>query len=374
MSYTPERQVFPGQMEKVLKGTVIPVTMESRMDQGVTSADFENTVGIIMVLSMKHSSCSEKATQFTRMLGFGNNRKRQKAEGPNFNRLFHCADLRKPCSCFAVVLESINQSRSLFGQIDHQHPIVGGIYAMVEPMPTEDRKRMGPLPMIGTQHNLIPLKYATKETAITAAIPEATVTSTLSSGEQSYFVLHNEVVNLNMYELRNDGTCNGIQCDKSIRLESSSHYCGCMFTSVNSGSFVGQCTVRFDNPFPATVHDGSIVEVQNFRSFRTTRMFFKKFSEYSMSYRKEEHFTTVRAEVKKMVDYVNEKCGWTVVGWFRKGEVSDASNEAEKIDNSTVTVHISLLVPTDAEVTSTDEFKALQIETPTGQVQPFLVV
>ena len=74
----------------------------------------------------------------------------------------------------------------------------------------------------------------------------------------------------------------------------------------------------------------------------------------------------IRKKVAKMVEYVNGNKGWTIVGWYRAGGIMDPASEGkEKIMNYIMTVHISLLIPTDQSIVSgkDDKFNKLWIST-----------
>lgn len=78
-----------------------------------------------------------------------------------------------------------------------------------------------------------------------------------------------------------------------------------------------------------------------------------------------ERHNDCRKKIKKMVEYVNNNGKWTVVGWFRKGEIVDASTNdvGLKFENTTSVLHVSLLVPSKSDVASkTDEtYRAMLI-------------
>lgn len=61
----------------------------------------------------------------------------------------------------------------------------------------------------------------------------------------------------------------------------------------------------------------------------------------------------IRAHVKLLVDLVNDRHGWTVVGWVRTGKVKDANEEGnrEAIDIAAedVSPHIVYLQPSDPD-------------------------
>ena len=373
MSYNSSLEWYESSLSTLIPaaGDVQPVTVESIMDDDMASSDSENTVAVIMILSLKHQSTSSAAyNTFTRLQGYGPSKKRQKIEA-TWTRIYIFADLRDPGRCGVLVLSSNRACQQLFGNSQEQTPIVGSTYLLVEPRPTPDRKRLGPLAMVSSDHALIPLRHYSSDISIKEAIPHVNDLSPMNAGDQRYFVFHGKQVELNLFELKNEGTCRGIQCDKAMSLETANQYCGCMYTCTNRGSYVGQCTVAFDNPFSSVVHEGSRVEVHKFRSLRTTELFFRKLGEFVRHYKKDDHFAIVRKKVKKMSNFINENGGWTMVGWFRKGEISDASNEAEKVENLIVTVHISLLVPTKTQLYEDNAFKSKRIKTPTLAPQIF---
>ena len=70
-----------------------------------------------------------------------------------------------------------------------------------------------------------------------------------------------------------------------------------------------------------------------------------------------------KKKVDTMVKYVNEHNGWTIVGWFRRGEVQDASTEGASADAVKTKLHIALLVPTRDKIRKLrdEEFNKLRI-------------
>lgn len=63
-----------------------------------------------------------------------------------------------------------------------------------------------------------------------------------------------------------------------------------------------------------------------------------------------------------MVQYINANGGWTIVGWFKLGEVADAADEKEKVVNTEVTVRLSYLYPSrGSSFINSQEFREKQI-------------
>ena len=111
--------------------------------------------------------------------------------------------------------------------------------------------------------------------------------------------------------------------------------------------------LQFKSRFPKTVNGTEFAEVIDFRSQRFTELvvsdnkaMLKKDNAYfAKKYMK--HNVVIRDLVK----YVNDKGnGWTVVGWFRRGESADSSTEGATAESFSTTLHISLLVPSKQEI------------------------
>ena len=67
-----------------------------------------------------------------------------------------------------------------------------------------------------------------------------------------------------------------------------------------------------------------------------------------------------------MVNYVNGQEGWTVIGWYRRGENVDA-NTTENGDKSLVEAgeflkHVTRIVPTNQKVVKFNTFKAMEVD------------
>ncbi len=57
----------------------------------------------------------------------------------------------------------------------------------------------------------------------------------------------------------------------------------------------------------------------------------------------------IRTVVENVQNYVNAHGGWTIVGWFRQGEVSDEATN-KNVTSMNQILHISLLTPTNTTI------------------------
>ena len=63
------------------------------------------------------------------------------------------------------------------------------------------------------------------------------------------------------------------------------------------------------------------------------------------------------------MEYINNKNGWTIIGWQRLGDVDDFSSfeKDNKIDNPNVTICLSLLIPTSKSDEDSNNVRRLKI-------------
>jgi hypothetical protein len=108
--------------------------------------------------------------------------------------------------------------------------------------------------------------------------------------------------------------------------------------------------------------------VPKFKSLKATKLFFYNFNRFCDTTTvtdQEDMVQSIRQQVNSLIKFVNDNGGWTAVGWFMLGQISDASEDTtDKIDNPTVTPHLTYLHPSDETLVHTIPFKELQIGFP----------
>jgi hypothetical protein len=102
---------------------------------------------------------------------------------------------------------------------------------------------------------------------------------------------------------------------------------------------------------------GNIVSyvTSHFRSWRTTGLFLKPSSHTVdlVVFLQSNHMRSLRERVARIVDFINQNGGWTLIGWYRRGEVHDASGgveQGEQIAGVNQPIHLSYVYPSEATV------------------------
>ena len=126
--------------------------------------------------------------------------------------------------------------------------------------------------------------------------------------------------------------------------------CGCIHTGIDKYARVGQLTVGLT--VPESFNEKKYVEIHDFRSLRLTELFVhdhKEFQKIGIEEMGDKHVGNNK-KIKAMVEYVNQNEGWTIIGWYRRGQTKDASNETVTTEAMETSLHIVLLVPSKVSI------------------------
>jgi hypothetical protein len=304
----------------------------------------EDNILVGSLVSIKHSSTSSSNKLRLRYAGAANNNNSRTStftmlRGGNMNatydRLFYFADLSTPGKCFAIMTETVSQTDLLMSH-SRQNVGVGDVFAIIEPDQVL-RALQGDIPLVNTGKPLYPLVNSGFAVAVPLVVPEA--------GKQHYFYLRNVSVQLTKVEAVNS-SCNGTLCDRQSPIMPTGS-CGCLYSN-RTCSIVLDMTVTFKH----TDSNGyeNQYSVPHFRSWRTSKLFIQPMPSTADRSVYLAHTREIRDVAANIKNIVNQNDGWTIVGWYRKGEIVDASaNQAttgNEITSDNHPIHISSLFPT----------------------------
>jgi hypothetical protein len=304
----------------------------------------EDNILVGLLVSIKHHSTTSSNNIKLRFGGIAQNSSSRgstfaKLRGGNMNatydRLFFFADLNTPGKCFVILTETVNKSDLLMSYAQHSVG-VGDIFAIIEPDQVV-RSLQGDLPLINTSKALYPLLNSGFASVVPLVVPEV--------GKQRYFYLKKVSVELSKVEAVK-ATCNGTLCDRQNPILRTGS-CGCLYYN-RTCSIVLDMTVTFKT----TDSNGyeNQYSVPHFRSWRTSQVFIHPTAMTADSAVFLEHTREIRNVAANIKNIVNQNEGWTIVGWYRKGEIVDASAEpndaGSEITSDNHPIHVSYLYPT----------------------------
>jgi hypothetical protein len=253
-----------------------------------------------------------------------------------YDRIFTFADLNTPGKCFAIITETVAESDHLLRHL-REESAVGDVVMIVEPeAPT---RALNDMPVISTIEPLIPVAMPDNMPAVPLKTPDP--------GQQRYFILRNVPITISRVSIV-PASCKGVLCDRQ-QPPNRFAQCGCLFTSRATAIVLqGHVTYTYVNEN----QHATMYTVKNFRSHRVTKLFIAPVTATTDSTPYFEAREEIRSIVRESIELVNEEGGWMMMGWYRRGEVQDASATQEagsEIASSNQPIHISYLYPENHE-------------------------
>jgi hypothetical protein len=303
------------------------------------------------------SSSGQRVMNFSQ---YGAKRTKTTASTSNYNRYFLLADLQNPPHCAALMPRTIQETSNLL-KYTQGDTLVGSSFCIYEPSLTFQSLGDSTPILAVANESFLPVKSA--EAALTTT--EKLLAYPTKAGETNFFILTGKDVSLHRASLVKDVSCSGIQCDR----QKSKGECICLHTT-SSNSLVYCFDVVF--PIPPRIDSDGTTTVHSFRSLRTTELFFYNFEQHASTVTSEDELNRTveyRKKINTMVQYINGNGGWTIVGWFMLGAITDAANAGDKAENYNMTLHLSYLSPTK-DLTNDTGFNELKIGFPTVPPEP----
>lgn len=298
-----------------------------------------------IVLSLKHGTASkQKVYERSNFQSLYMTKRQKLVNTAPYDRLMICGDLTDGGNCFAMIWPDAEEGRKRCFNISGGISL-GNIIYIGEPK-KQDSTLGSSMPIVKSVWRVIPIMF-NATTEISAVLPQVRLVIPKESGEHRYFVYHNLKVEIFGFRLAyEDVSCAGRFCDRAFPRIANVH-CGCFQPSASLNPTVGEFNVNVVFPDRTTYEGDNETTIQDFRSLRTTELFFENLEDFASQENLiiEQRTAQMRAKIAGMNAYINENGGWTVVGWFRRGDVTDASTEDAKVEAESVTLHISTLIP-----------------------------
>ena len=159
----------------------------------------------------------------------------------------------------------------------------------------------------------------------------------------NYFYLKGASIKIQLAEMQKSN-CSGILCDR----QKNDKVCPCLYKS-GRGQLVIDCWLKI---YDSLDENSVLLEMQNFRSWNFTQLILDKVNaSLTVDDFKGAEEVKLRMCIKNIVQYCNNRGGWNLYGWMRRGHQIDASDDkvkGEQITAETISPHIIQLIPTEA--------------------------
>jgi hypothetical protein len=199
---------------------------------------------------------------------------------------------------------------------------VGCFFRILAPLPIENSMR-GDIPLVKTQLPLIAMKRPSKliTTNINLQIQENTSMAFVLNGKDLFL---NRTVPIQT-------TCSGMLCDRQrISDWSGNRRCGCY------SMFQYRSNLALEHSICINSQEGRIVH-QNFSSLKFTLLYLSSLIPANVkvsALRVSDEFWDIEDAIEDVVRFINDNGGWTVVGWYKRGEIKDRSLVGDASSNT----------------------------------------
>ena len=281
-----------------------------------------------------------------------------------YTRLFLCMDLNSPTGQTVYIGEGRGIGMNLWSRIasvrDNGISGVGSIFALHSPRPIT-KMLANEIPILETNSSLQLVKRESlQEISIDTGVPE-----NLTRG----FVLNKCSVEIVSAEVLATA-CSGLFCDRQRTLEllRTGKKCGCYFMrSIASNlSIVHTIKIQEEN------EEAEALKIEEFSSFKFSRLYLTEYfpkSTQRISFDAgSNNMEALYTSMDNVINFYNENGGFTIVGWYKRGEINDSvQTENEKVTSSIMNYHVTSIYPTqyinhEARQTEQMKFDILDIE------------
>jgi len=341
---------------------IISVTEVTQGDFIGANRERKQVLGLFLTLT--HGSATSQINTNRRM-HVANGASRQRVERTTnntrgYDRIMYFLDIsHRNGQMFAVVSDTAHDAKEMFSQTLRSQAGVGHVFTFIEPDRTGSYlgRDTYDVPIIKKAKACFPLSNPIEDIMVESR------PYLMNEGETRAFALLKvtkvQISNVNIEE----ACCKGIQCDRQKILPNSLAGCGCFFTK-GRHKLVLDMTVTLEDLDDPMGQDGHLF-CEHFRSHETSKFFIPDEASWvnistNNMHRDIQLGDKVRQLVSEMVTYINqEHGGWTCVGWTRRGETTDASDQSQTVASENVNPHITYMRPSGKveDIMASDGYK-----------------
>lgn len=281
----------------------------------------------------------------------------------NYSRLFLCLDKNSPSGQTVYIGEGRGIGVNLWSKVasvrDNGTIGIGTMLVLYSPRPIT-KLLANETPIIETNSSL---QVDTKRRLLEQIVIDFSVPEQTTRG----FILNNAKLEIKMIEVVKTN-CSGYFCDKqrSIEILKTDKKCGC-YTMRGMGSNLAIVHVV------KIVHEALYedLQVDDFSSMKFSLLYLSEYfpkSTRRISYDVTNNEEELYDAIDQIVAFYNEHGGFTVAGWYKRGEIDDfVTDKTEKVSNSDVAYHVTSVYPSrylnaHAEETKDMKFNVLNID------------
>lgn len=289
---------------------------------------------------------------------FNKNKNKKDMTGSQFYRLFLFRDLLSLDGKVVYMVEGKSMNDKLWTRYpllrDNGVLTIGTYIAIINPHPI-NQWFCNEIPIVECRGGCYVMKAP-------GAMASVKIDMGVTLNTTRAFVLNNVDVELQSMDV-NTTKCSGHFCDRqrAIEIGRNNRACGCYSMPDRQANLVlvHHVTLSKDSEV--------IVTMKDFSSLQFSKMYMK--TPFSSTTRFNNlDFTPAYFSLQKaaddVVEYINDNGGFTVIGWYKRGEINDVSNEESQndVESSDIGYHIVHMYLTNREVAKRTDLEAMKFD------------
>ena len=225
---------------------------------------------------------------------------------------------------------------------------------------------MNPRPITSTWCNEIPILECRGSVFVMKSplsVMQIAMDYSITANSTQAFVINNLKIMIVSTDIHSS-KCSGLFCDRqrSMDIDRGTRSCGCYSMNSRVGSIVLVHSVEFS----ASGNNKAFV-MEDFSSLSFSSIYLKYAISPSVKSNQLDYtdmYYRLTDTIDKVVEYINSKGGFTVVGWYKRGEINDQSNDdsQNEVESSEIGIHVVSICPTDKTVMDDSIYKELRFD------------
>ena len=337
--------------------------------EGASTMNMNRKYILVQLIRIISPGATQKANIYSSRRKFGTNN-----QEVTFSRLFLCRvhpeeGMPSDNARLIYLMQARNSNSSLFEDNkewrDNGTFTIGTFFRILAPLPVEDNMS-GDIPLVKTQLPIIIMKPP-------QTISHVPINFTIQGNNALAFVYNDVFLELNR-TTPVQTTCGGYMCDRQrVSDWNGVRGCGCFDMSNYRSNLAFEHHIHFETP-------SGKISYPHFSSTKFTLLYMNgyipgsvKVSALRMSSNSDVFFD-LEDSIEGVIDYVNNNGGWTTIGWYKRGVITDktlvtsgvttnANNDSsEQVDAGQLTYHVIELLPTDREILDKHSEKGQELQ------------
>ena len=293
------------------------VLINNLMDDSVYTMNLNRNYIDVQIMRIIIPTKDQKAALYSIRRG-----KSQTAE-VHFKRIYQCRifsiEQVSEQSRLLYLMESKNSNSAMFDRnMEHRDDgtiTIGSFLRIMGPQPIESRMN-GDIPLVKTPHPLIVLRRPL------SALPTVNIINEVEPNRSLAFAMNSRILNVNQTFVVST-TCAGNHCDKQrIGDWNGVKGCGCFAMNQNCSNLAFVHSIWFN------ASGGQRITQTEFSSTKFSLIYLKARIAsiiQKSALQQSNAFWDIEECIEKVVNFVNDNGGWTIVGWYKRGSIKDKS-------------------------------------------------